>query len=111
MRSYNRFVIDQEVECTIEGVRDMVGLYNLSSGGCMIESSSSLLKPGVEVVVDLKGFHRARGTVVWRIDRNAGIKFEIPLHHSVIEHMGYRESSGEFEVHEPTDRFGLPLFG
>lgn len=111
MRSYNRFIIDQEVECNIDGLRDFVTLYNLSSGGCMIESSNAMLKSGAEVIVDLKGFHRARGEVVWRIERNAGIKFDIPVHRSVIDHLGYRDQGGEFEVHEPTDRFGLPLLG
>lgn len=111
MRSYHRFTIDQEIDCRVEGVRDVATLYNLSSGGCMIECTNELLKEGAEIQVDLKGLLRAPGTVVWRIGRNAGVKFEIPVHHSVIEQLGYRENAGEFEVHEPLDRFGLPLFG
>ncbi len=107
MRSYNRFQTDQEVICQFDGEADAVGLYNLSCGGCMIETQSELAKEGAEVEITLNDKISVPGHVVWRINKNAGIKFDVPLHQRVVEHFGYADEF--FDRDDPRDRFGIPL--
>ena len=108
MRSYNRLSIDKEIACKVEGTREYVMLYNLSCGGCMIECFGDM-QEGSRVEVDLSEVASMNGTVVWRIERNAGIKFDVPLHAAVVESMGYAGCEEEFDRHDPRDRFGIPL--
>lgn len=108
MRSYNRFKTDQKIECKIGRKRGTVNLYNLSSGGCMIETKSRLAKEGETIEVMLADNVSIPGKIVWRIDNNAGIKFDVPLHKTVVEKFGYDESE-EFDRDDPRDRFGIPL--
>ncbi|NTZ42368.1 PilZ domain-containing protein [Altererythrobacter sp. SALINAS58] len=111
MRSYNRFIVDQEIECDIAGERDVVMLYNLSSGGCMIETRSGNLSEGSAVEVRLRELATMPGRIVWRIGRNAGIKFEVPLHQKVVEHFGFSAPDEDFDSNDPRDRFGIPILG
>ena len=109
MRSYNRFIVDEEVECEIDGSRDFIMLYNLSCGGCMIESSNPALIFGSKINIDLRGMAQMRGRVVWRVEKCAGIKFENVLHQKVVEFLGFSASTEDFDAHDPRDRFGIPL--
>ena len=108
MRSYNRLSIDKEIACRVDGVREYVMLYNLSSGGCMIECVGAV-DVGSRVDLDLNDVASVRGNVVWRIDKNAGIKFDVPLHTAVVESLGYEARGEDFDRHDPRDRFGIPL--
>nr|WP_137676001.1 PilZ domain-containing protein [Parerythrobacter lutipelagi] len=108
MRSYNRFDTDQEIECRVDKTKHFVRLYNLSCGGCMIESDSDKIENGAEIKIRLGPKTIIPGRVVWRADKNAGVKFETPLHQKVVQHYGYTPSE-EFDRHDPRDRFGLPL--
>lgn len=74
----------------------------------MIESPSKLAKEGAEIEVVLTDKVTMPGRIVWRIDKNAGIKFDLPLHPKVVEHFGY-EDDEEFDRDDPRDRFGIPL--
>lgn len=111
MRSYNRFIVDQEIECDIAGAREVVMLYNLSSGGCMIETRSENLTEGSKVEVRLRELASIPGHVVWRIGRNAGIKFEMPLHQKVVARFGFAAPDEDFDRNDPRDRFGIPILG
>ncbi|WP_128892334.1 PilZ domain-containing protein [Erythrobacter sp. HKB08] len=110
MRSYNRFSTDQEIECAVDGKRGVVKLYNLSCGGCMIETPDEAIDEGTQIRLRLQPKVIVNGRVVWRIEKNAGIKFETPLHQTVVEQFGYVPNS-EFDRDDPRDRFGLPLIG
>lgn len=111
MRSFNRFATDEEINCQIEGERDVVTLYNLSCGGCMIETRNSAAIVGAEMRVNLRDMATAEGFVAWRVDNKAGIKFSTPLHHKIVELLGYSALSERFDANDPRDRYGLPLFG
>lgn len=108
MRSYSRFSTDQEINCRIGRKKRTVKLYNLSSGGCMIECDSEDVVQGDAVQIDLRGKATMPGQIVWRVGKNAGIKFEIPLHGRVVQLFGYAQDE-EFDRHDPRDRFGIPL--
>ena len=110
MRSYNRSTIDKEIACRVDGIRDYVTLYNLSSGGCMIESFGDMAE-GSRVDLDLNDITSMKGTVVWRIEKNAGIKFDVPLHPAVVQSMDLADIGEDFDRHDPRDRFGIPLVG
>ena len=50
------------------------------------------------------------GRVVWRIGKNAGIKFGTPVHHRLVARYGFPPAD-EFDRNDPRDRFGLPISG
>lgn len=107
MRSYSRFKTDLDIQCTFGAEKYTLGLYNLSCGGCMIEAPGIGAKEGDTVAIALNAKIVVPGIVVWRIDKNMGIKFDVPLHQRVVEHFGYRDES--FDGEDPRDRFGIPL--
>ena len=111
MRSFNRFQTDEEIKVVIDGERDVATLYNLSSGGCMIETRSKRANEGSEIEVSLRDMVTAQGHIVWKIDGQAGIKFATPVHQKIVQMLGYSSVSESFDVNDPRDRFGLPLFG
>ncbi len=110
MRSYNRLSMDREVACRIDGNRDFVTLYNISSGGCMIESFSDM-NVGTRIALDLNGITTMDGCVVWRIEKNAGVKFDVPLHPAAVQSMDFAAIDEDFDQNDPRDRFGIPLVG
>ncbi len=107
MRSFNRFKTDQDIRCSHKGKLYKAGLYNLSCGGCMIEAAHDALVPGDAVQIALNPKIRVPGHIVWRVDKNIGIKFDVPVHQTVLEHFGYRDEL--FDGDDPRDRFGIPL--
>lgn len=107
MRAFNRFATDEMIDCAIGGKRGKVALYNLSGGGCMIESGSNLLRPGAAVALTLRDRIEVNGQVAWRVGKNAGIKFDAALHPQVVAQFGYEDE--EFDRNDPRDRFGIPL--
>ncbi len=111
MRSFNRFVTDEEINIIIDGERDVATLYNLSCGGCMIETRNPAAREGADVEVNLRDMVTAQGFVVWRIDQHAGVKFATPVHQKIVQLLGYSETGENFDANDPRDRFGLPLFG
>jgi hypothetical protein len=108
MRSYNRFKVDQEIGCRIDGKTVQASLYNLSSGGCMIETTDDAAEEGAEIGVALTDKVQMPGRIVWRLGKNAGVKFDLPLHQKVVEHFGYAHGE-DFDRDDPRDRFGIPL--
>lgn len=111
MRSFNRFSTDEDVNLTLDGEADVATLYNLSSGGCMIELRNPAAVEGAEVKISLRGETTAHGHIVWKIDNQVGIKFATPIHQRFVELLGYTAATEKFDVNDPRDRFGLPLFG
>ena len=111
MRSYNRFSTDEEIEVVVAGEKDIATLYNLSCGGCMFETRNPALREGDCIEVNLRGTVSAQGHVVWRVDNKAGIKFATPVHHRIVEMLGFPGEDEGLGSDVPCDRFGLPLVG
>ncbi|GAA4036253.1 PilZ domain-containing protein [Parerythrobacter jejuensis] len=111
MRSFNRFDTDEEIPCRIDGEKDVATLYNLSSGGCMIETRNSSAREGSEIEVNLRDMATAQGIIVWKVDKQAGVKFATPVHQKIVEMLGYTATAEKFDANDPRDRFGLPLIG
>ncbi|MFV0645959.1 MAG: PilZ domain-containing protein [Sphingomonadaceae bacterium] len=109
MRLYTRFSQESEVECRIDGIREYVTLYNISCGGCMIETANPAAIVGASIRIELNDVTEMRGEIVWQVGKNIGIKFEVPLHQSAIESMGYSSNFGDFDQHDRRDRYGIPL--
>ncbi len=110
MRSYSRFESDQEIQLTVVDTTMSVRLYNLGCGGCMIETGAADVAEGSPVVIGLGGKAKVAGRVAWRSGKNAGVKFDTPLHQKMVEKFGYVPVE-EFDREDPRDRFGLPLLG
>lgn len=108
MRSYNRFRVDQEITCRMDGKSTVASLYNLSSGGCMIETTHGSAEEGAKIEIALTSKVKMPGRIVWRLGKNAGIKFDLPLHQRVVEHFGYAQDE-DFDRNDPRDRFGIPI--
>lgn len=108
MRSYNRFVTDHTVGLNTGTGKCTGALYNLSSGGCMVQLDDVETRQGDPLTVTLEtGLHCA-GVVAWRIDNNAGVKFDHPLHAAVVQKFGFDQEQ-VFDRDDPRDRFGIPL--
>lgn len=109
MRSFNRFSTDEEIAISIDAERDVATLYNLSCGGCMVELRNPSARAGAQVEVNLRDMVTAQGHIVWRVDGKCGIKFATPVHHKIVQMLGYTSTAETFDTEDPRDRFGLPL--
>ncbi|WP_230293685.1 PilZ domain-containing protein [Croceicoccus sp. Ery5] len=105
-REHERLNSDRPVECRIDGRHFMAVLYNVSISGCMIEVPLNRVIDGDRVHLK-DGNIRMSGVVVWHDERNAGLRFDQPLHEAVVRFLGYDPAKGEPLM--PTDRFGRAL--
>ncbi|MCT2398316.1 PilZ domain-containing protein [Novosphingobium mangrovi (ex Huang et al. 2023)] len=108
-RDYERLIVDKGIECFVGERRYEVFLYDLSSGGCMIEAPRALLRVGMAIHLRLDEPIEASGQVVWMVGGNAGVRFSQLLHEAVVRHLGFTPSDLPFEEMVPSDRFGRPL--
>jgi len=67
--------------------RDRVMIYDISVGGCMIESPALIVGGGDLVVIRPEGLEGLAGRVQWTDRHRAGIRFERPLYEPVVEHL------------------------
>lgn len=104
----NRHIVEKEVPCTIAGVPGLAFLYNLSTGGCMLESSAAVAV-GDAVSVALEGFETATGKVAWQAGQCVGVSFALPVHEAIVRHIGFTPQATAFEEQAPRDRFGRAL--
>lgn len=108
-RRFQRTVVDRDVECMIDGLRDFVFLYNLSVSGCMIEVSNPAAAIGSLIKLDLAGLTDIQGHIVWKVDRNAGIEFTRTIPEQVVQYLGFDPGPLSFGEIVPRDRFGSPI--
>ena len=108
-RKHERFVVERKIECFVEDRRHEVSLYDLCSGGCMIQALRVPLK--VETIVDLKLNHfiEAQGRIVWLAKGHAGVRFDWRLAEVEVRHLGFTPRQEPFETIAPCDRLGRPL--
>jgi hypothetical protein len=105
-RIHGRFSIERDIQCHINDVAEWVFLYDLSAGGCMIEVGSIKVAVGDLVRLNLYDFAKMAGTVAWKSDKNAGVRFDGLLSDAILAHLGFSSSSVGFDELMPRDRFG-----
>ena len=105
-REHERVSSERQVECRVDGRNFTSILYNVSISGCLLEIPLNRLVEGDRVHIK-DGNIRMSGVVVWQSERNAGLRFDQPLHEAVVRFMGYDPAKGDPIL--PTDRFGRVL--
>ncbi len=105
-REHERVSSERQVECRADGRTFTSLLYNVSISGCLLEIPLNWLVEGDRVHIK-DGNIRMSGLVVWQSERNAGLRFDQPLHEAVVRFLGYDPAKGEPIL--PTDRFGRVL--
>lgn len=106
-RENQRLDSDRMAECRTEGRTFKAVLYNVSTTGCMIEMSFCQVSESDRIYLKVEGNIRVGGVIVWLDGKNAGIRFDEPLHEAVVRFLGYDPASRILML--PTDRFGRPL--
>jgi hypothetical protein len=66
--------------------RDVV-VTDLSVAGCKIEDRFNNLRPGSIISIRIGNIGPLTGAVMWLDNATAGIRFESPIHASVLDHM------------------------
>ncbi|RVQ69619.1 PilZ domain-containing protein [Croceicoccus ponticola] len=106
-RDNERLDSDRLVDCRMDGRSFKAVLYNVSVTGCMIEMEFNQVGEGDRLFLKAEGNIRLSGLVVWQNERNAGVRFDDPLHEAVVRFLGYDPVRSALEP--PTDRFGRLL--
>lgn len=82
-------------------------LYNVSTNGCMVEMPYRQVSEGDHLCLKTDGNIRMGGVVTWQDEKNAGIRFDVPLHEAVVRFLGYDPAKAVHLI--PVDRFGRLL--
>ena len=82
------------------GFRDDVMMYDISIGGCMIESHALTVNVGDLVLIRPEGLEGLAGRVQWADGHVAGVRFEQPLYGPVVDHL-HRKYAIFLEPEEP----------
>lgn len=114
-RAFRRISVDKEISCQIGDRSEWVVLYDLSAGGAMLEVGSIGLQMGEPIILNLHDIISVTGQIAWKIDGNAGVKFDGILSHVILEHLGFSSSTLHFEEQQPRGRLGeilaIPALG
>ena len=105
-RTHRRISVDKEIRCQIGGRSEWVILYDLSAGGAMIEVARLDIQVGDEIQLNLHDIITASGRIAWKINGNAGVKFDGLLSEVIVEHLGFSSSALTFDEMHPRDRLG-----
>lgn len=108
-RAHKRVAVDREVQCNIGGIPGWVKLYDLSAGGAMLEVGGVGLDVGDTIELNLYDLITVSGQVVWKVDGNAGVRFDSPLSDWILERLGFAATSFGFDELPPRDRYGQLL--
>lgn len=90
-RAAFRFPTDVEADCRSCDRAWSTRLVNISTTGCMIACPEERLPDGALLRLRVKGLTAIDGEIVWQHRNHAGIKFRVPLHTAVMEHLAFRE--------------------
>lgn len=105
-RTHRRISVDRETHCRIGSRSEWVVLYDLSSGGAMIEAARLDIQVGDQIQLNLHDIINASGKIAWKINGNAGVKFDGLLSNLIVEHLGFSTTAMTFEDQLPRDRLG-----
>lgn len=108
-REHERFVVDRQIECFVAERKHKVFLYDLCSGGCMIEAVRVPISVGTAIHLKLNRFIEVTGTIVWKRGASGGVQFTQKLHEAAVRHLGFTPQVLDFEALAPRDRFGRLL--
>lgn len=94
-RAAHRFATDLEAECRSCNRSWSAQLRNISVTGCMILCPEPSLPDSALLRLRLKGLTAIDGQIVWQNRGHAGIRFNVPLHQALVEHLGFHEPEPE----------------
>lgn len=108
-RNWDRRIVDKEVACEIAGVPEEVFLYDLSMGGCMVETADGRDLRNAAIALQLHQYEITPGQVVWQVGGCLGVRFDAPIHDALVRHLGFMPPEVPFDEQPPRDRFGRVL--
>ena len=96
-RAAFRFPTDVEADCRSCDRAWNSRLVNISTTGCMIACPDEGLPDGALLRLRVKGLTAIDGEIVWQHRNHAGIKFRVPLHPAVMEHLAFRDTDRGYD--------------
>lgn len=90
-----RFLTDLEADCRSCNRSWTARLRNISSTGCLILCPEPSLPDAALLRLRLRGLTAIDGQIVWQNRGHAGVRFALPLHKALMEHLGFRELESE----------------
>src|SRR5687768_13241152 len=108
-RAAFRFPTDVEADCRSCDRAWNTRLVNISTTGCMIACPEEGLPDGALLRLRVKGLTAIDGEIVWQHRNHAGIRFRVPLHPAVMEHLAFRESDRGCDSAAPAPRADAEL--
>ena len=100
-RAAFRFPTDVEADCRSCDKSWSSRLVNISTTGCMIACPEESLPDGALLRLRVRGLTAIDGEIVWQHRNHAGIKFRVPLHPAVMEHLAFRGTERGYEAAPP----------
>lgn len=110
-RNWSRHIVEQDVTCLVDGMREQVFLYDLSVGGCMFEMTRDRDMRERSAILDLQGQGTVQGQVVWQVGRCIGMRFDALIRETVVRRLGFTPPVEDFAIHaarEPSGHAPLP---
>lgn len=87
VRSLERLEANRVVSCRVPAAPNSATILDITAEGCRIKIANGVLVAGGTILLELmQGFH-AIGTVVWKKNDEAGVKFERGIHPSLVDHV------------------------
>jgi hypothetical protein len=97
-RAAFRFPTDVEADCRSCERAWNTRLVNISTTGCMIACPEKALPDGALLRLRVKGLTAIDGEIVWQHRNHAGIRFRVPLHPAVMEHLAFRGTDRGYDT-------------
>lgn len=97
-RAAFRFPTDVEAECRSCDRAWGTRLVNISTTGCMIACPEEPLPDGALMRLRVKGLTAIDAQIVWQHRNYAGIKFRVPIHPAVMEHLAFRDTDRGYDT-------------
>ena len=114
-RAAFRFPTDVEADCRSCDRSWATRLVNISTTGCMIACPETDLPDKALLRLRVKGLTAIDGEIVWQHRNHAGVRFSVPLHPAVMEHLAFGGEAqgwqGEAEVMPQSARAVSSLHG
>jgi hypothetical protein len=108
-RAAFRFPTDVEADCRSCDRAWNTRLVNISTTGCMIACPEEGLPDGALLRLRVRGVTAIDGEIIWQHRNHAGIKFKVPLHPAVMEHLAFRGTDRGYDTPPPAPRADAEL--
>jgi hypothetical protein len=108
-RAAFRFPTDVEADCRSCDRSWNTRLVNISTTGCMIACPVDGLPDNALLRLRVKGLTAIDGEIVWQHRNHAGIRFRVPLHPAVMEHLAFRDTDRGYDTPPPAPRADAEL--